>query len=420
MNETRNILIGFDFGVDTSQICYYDRQADSAVSLPVKVGTEDASFPNCISTADGKTWHFGPEAEYFSSQKGESFVSGIYELCQSSREVMVAGKSYRPGELLAVLIRESLALLGLPDYLRKITSFMMTTPRISRTLVENVRVAYEILGFEKGRAFLQEYAESFYYEAFSHRLDGRGRKVGLFVFENMDVYFRRLDVDQTTRPAMVSCREGKRITLPADGRQKDMAFYELIQDSLGAEIYSTIYLVGNGFSQEWAKKSVALLCKAQRKVYFGNNLYAKGACEAAREKVEDKRLKAYLYIGGDVVRYNVGMEMMINGVPGYYPLIAGGGNWYDSEASCEVLLDEEDSIRLQIGEMYSKERRTIAMKLDGLPDRPPKASRVRIEVSFTSGTAMRVWVTDPGFGDLYPTSGKTWEEVLTEAGGKRV
>ena len=81
---------------------------------------------------------------------------------------------------------------------------------------------------------------------------------------------------------------------------------------------------------------------------------------------------------------------------------------------------ENQITRLQIGEMYSKERRTIAMKLDGLPDRPPKASRVRIEVSFTSGTAMRVRVTDLGFGDLYPTSGKTWEEVLTEAGGKRV
>lgn len=420
MNETRNILIGFDFGADTSQICYYDRQADVAVSLPVKVGTEDASFSNCVSTSDGKSWHFGPEAEYFSSQKGESFVGGIYELCQSSQEVMVAGKSYRPGELLAVLIRESLGLLGLQEPLRRITSFMMTTPRISRTLVENVRTAYEELGFEKGRAFLQEYAESFYYETFSHKMDGRGRKVGLFVFENQDVYFRKLDVDQTTRPALVSCREGKRVTLSSDSRQKDLDFYELIQTSLGTDVYSTIYLVGNGFSQEWAKKSVALLCKAQRKVYFGNNLYAKGACEAAREKVEDKRLKAYLYIGGDVVRYNVGMEMVLNGVPGYYPLIVGGGNWYDNEASCEVLLDEEKSIRLQIGEMYSKERRTIAMKLEGIPERPPKASRVRIEVGFTSGTTMKIRVTDLGFGDLHPTSHKVWEEVLTETGGGRV
>ncbi len=420
MNETRNILIGFDFGIETSQICYYDRQAETAASLPVKVGEEDASFLNCISTADGSVWHFGPEAEYFSSQKGEAFVGNIYNLCQSSQEITVAGQSYRPGELLAILIRESLALLGLAEPLKKITSFMLTTPRISRVLVENVRLAYSILGFESGRAFLQEYPESFFYETFSQRLDGRGRKVGLFVFENLDVYFRRLDVDQTTRPALVSCHEGRRITLSKDALQKDLDFYNLIQSSLGTDIYSTIYLVGDGFSQEWAKKSVALLCKAQRKVYFGNNLYAKGACQAAREKVEDRRLKAYLYIGGDVVRYNVGMELMINGVPGYYSLISGGGNWYDNEASCEILLDEEDTLKLQIGEMYSKERHTVAMKLDGLPKRPPRASRLRVEVSFTSGTTMKIRVTDLGFGDLYPSTGKVWEEVLTEKGGDRV
>ena len=420
MNETRNILIGFDFGTDASQICYYDRQTETAESLPVKVGDNDSSFANCISTADGKKWHFGPEAEYFSSQKGESFISGIYGLCQSSQPVTVAGRSYRPGELLAVLIRESMELLGIPEPLKKISSFMLTTPRISKVLVENVRLAYSILGFEPGRAFLQEYPESFYYETFSQKTDGRGRKIGLFVFEDRDVYFRKLDVDQTTRPALVSCREGKRVTLSVDERQKDLDFCDLIQESLGTDIYSTIYLVGNGFSQEWAKKSVVLLCKAQRKVYFGNNLYAKGACQAAREKVEDRRLKAYLYIGGDVVRYNVGMELLINGVPGYYSLIQGGGNWYDKEASCEILLDEEDTLKLQIGEMYSKEHRTVAMKLDGLPERPPKASRLRVEIAFTSGTTMKVKVTDLGFGDLYPSTGKVWEEVLTEKGGDRV
>ena len=84
--------------------------------------------------------------------------------------------------------------------------------------------------------------------------------------KNRDVYFRKLDVDQTTRPALVSCR-GKRVTLSVDERQRDLDFCDLIQESLGTDgLSSTIYLVGDGFSQEWAKKSVVLLCKAQRKV----------------------------------------------------------------------------------------------------------------------------------------------------------
>lgn len=46
MNEVRNILVGFDFGEKVSQLCYYDRREGEPVSLPVKVGTGQYTFPN--------------------------------------------------------------------------------------------------------------------------------------------------------------------------------------------------------------------------------------------------------------------------------------------------------------------------------------------------------------------------------------
>ena len=47
MNEVRNILVGFDFGEKVSQLCYYDRREGEPVSLPVKVGTGQYTFPEC-------------------------------------------------------------------------------------------------------------------------------------------------------------------------------------------------------------------------------------------------------------------------------------------------------------------------------------------------------------------------------------
>ena len=47
MNEVRNILVGFDFGEKVSQLCYYDRREGEPVSLPVKVGTGQYTFPMC-------------------------------------------------------------------------------------------------------------------------------------------------------------------------------------------------------------------------------------------------------------------------------------------------------------------------------------------------------------------------------------
>ena len=76
MNETRNILIGFDFGTDASQICYYDRQTETAESLPVKVGDDDSSFANCISTADGKNGISDRKPNTFLHRKGKALSAG--------------------------------------------------------------------------------------------------------------------------------------------------------------------------------------------------------------------------------------------------------------------------------------------------------------------------------------------------------
>lgn len=412
MNEIRNILIGFEFGAAASQICYYDRQEEDAKSLPVQVGQTDATFHNCISTADGSVWHFGPEAEFFSRQKGETMVDNLYELCQGHEKTLIAGVSYAPGELLAIFIREALTLLGVREPVKKISSFMLTTPKISRVFVENVRVAYSRLGFAPERCSVQEYEESFYFETFSGRTDTRGRKVGLFIFAGSEVSFAKLDVDQKTRPAIVTYTTGRRTVLSEDPGEKDREFYTLITESLGSDTYSTIYLVGEGFDQSWAGKSVALLCKGQRKVFYGDNLYAKGACQAARERVEDRRLKSYLYVGSDMVRHNVGMDMVIGGVSAYYPLVIGGVNWYDVSVDFELILDGENSLRLQVSELNAKEKQVLGMKLPGLPERPPKATRLAVHLEYISAKQMKIVVKDLGFGDLYPSSGKVWEETL--------
>ena len=38
MNEIRDLIIGIDIGKEYTQICYYDRKAEEARSLSMKVG----------------------------------------------------------------------------------------------------------------------------------------------------------------------------------------------------------------------------------------------------------------------------------------------------------------------------------------------------------------------------------------------
>jgi hypothetical protein len=51
-------------------------------------------------------------------------------------------------------------------------------------------------------------------------------------------------------------------------------------------------------------------------------------------------------------------------------------------------------------------RYSAVMKLDGLPDRPEGTTRLRLHMEFTGERVCTAEVTDLGFGELFPASGK--------------
>lgn len=413
MNEVRNIIVGFDLGEKVSQLCYYDRREGEPVSLPMKVGTGQYTFPNCLSKKPGEEeWHFGLEVEYFVSQQQEIYLDNLYELCSHERTVTIDGQERQAGELLGIFIRDALRILGVPDPVKSISGLMITTPKLTKAMVENIKMACQYIGFARNRCFLQDYEESFYYHTLYQRSEIWSRNVALFTFDQDGVAYSRLEMDKKTRPIQVRVKRGKRVSLHQDTVERDFDFYELIQESLGNEVFSSIFLVGEGFDREWAVRSVPLLCRNQRHVFYGNNLFAKGACFGAKEKVEERNLKGYLYAGNDLVRLNVGMEMMVFGTPAYHSLISAGVNWYEAVGECEILLDEARELTFIVSNMENTRKDRYSMALPDLPARPPKATRLRLRLEFESANRCRIDVEDLGFGEMYPASGHVWHETM--------
>lgn len=413
MNEVRNIIVGFDLGEKVSQLCYYDRRAGEPVSLPMKVGTGQYTFPNCLSKKPGEEeWHFGLEVEYFVSQQEEIYLDNLYEICSRQKTVLVDGEERKAGELLGLFIANALRILGVPDPVKSISGLMITTPHLTREMVENVRDACWHMGFARNRCFLQNYEESFYYHTLYQKAEIWSRKVGLFTFDQDQVSYSSLEMDRKTKPVQVQVKKGKSVSLHTDPVERDFDFYELIQESLGNEVFSSIFLVGDGFDKEWASRSVPLLCRHQRHVFYGNNLFAKGACYGAKEKVEEKNLKGYLYTGSDLVRINVGMEMLVFGTPAYHSLISAGVNWYEAMGDCEILLDDTKELTFVVTDMENTRKDRYSMSLPNLPQRPPKATRLHLHLEFEAADRCRIDVEDMGFGEMYPSSGLVWHEMM--------
>ena len=119
MNEIRDLIIGIDIGKEYTQICYYDRKAEEARSLSMKVGASQYEAPGCICyRTDHGDYCVGLEAEYFAREKGGIMIGNIYDICQKEEKIQVAGEEKEPAELLAHFLRGILKFLGIQDIVK--------------------------------------------------------------------------------------------------------------------------------------------------------------------------------------------------------------------------------------------------------------------------------------------------------------
>ena len=118
--------------------------------------------------------------------------------------------------------------------------------------------------------------------------------------------------------------------------------------------------------------------------------------------------KHHVFLGKDKLKYNLGMEVVRENINSYMVLLDAGKNWYDSFRECDLILDQEDSLQIIVTPLDGKKMREVIIHLTGMPVRPPRASRVHLEVRMLSEALVRIVVTDLGFGEFFPSSGLVW------------
>lgn len=412
MNETKDLIVGIDFGKKYSQICCYDRKSEEARSVPVKVGSGQYEMPTllCMRT-DKKEFCVGIEAEYFINEKGGYSIGDMYEVAESSDKITVSDEKMEPWVLLAGFIRGMLKLLGIADVEKKITCISITMEDLKPVHINNLKKACMEIGVKEDGIMLLDYDESFYYYVMTQKIETWNRNVGWYNFEENKVCFRKLFQKSDGKQVFVRLGDSTETELSDDSVERDAEFYAFVKNTLGRDLYSSIQINGEGFDQEWAQKSVKLLCYQKRKVFYGNNLFARGACSAGAERFITHSLKNHRYLSKSMVLYEVGMEVRVMGSSTYYSLIPSGRNWYESSAYIEVIMDDTKELIFVVNDMGESEKKKISMALPGFPDRPNRTTRLGIDLRYISPSECEINVSDLGFGELFPSSGKKWREV---------
>ena len=415
MNEVTNVLIGFELNREGSQICYYDRTACEPICVPTKVGTNLFLFPTALGKVRGRAdWHFGLEAHYFGTLEKGICIDNLYDLALGTEGVEVDGETYSPADLLAIFLRESLKLLGLSSIVRSVEAIMVTSAHLTGELVRNIRKAFISLGFSRDQILLQNEMESFYYYAFSQRQDFWKKRIGLFRISENEVTFSALTEDRAARPSTVRLSTARSLTFSGDEAIRDLEMCEYAVTSLGDDEYSGILLAGSSFEPAKMQQTVAFLVEDRRRVYYGDNLFVKGACYAAmaRRENQNQNMRGRLYMSEDLIETNVAIDVTDGGKSVRYPLITAGVNWYESAAGCELLLAEGDTLTFVTTDLAGMNEETVELPLEGLPKRPPKTTRIALSVSCVSADHCDVEAEDLGLGAFFPATHRIWRMTI--------
>ena len=192
--------------------------------------------------------------------------------------------------------------------------------------------------------------------------------------------------------------------------EMDRRFLNIADHLCENRVFSTVYLIGAGFYDNWCEESLKFLCK-NRRVFKGNNLFSKGAALAAKEYANPSGYeKTIRFFGKDRVQANVGVVLKEGEETREVSFITAGEHWYEVGKTGEFLLHETDTIPIWI-ELVSKRNRIGAdLKLQGLSVKSGRMTRISLTIKMKSEKSVLFIAKDLGFGELYPSTGLEWTE----------
>ena len=78
----------------------------------------------------------------------------------------------------------------------------------------------------------------------------------------------------------------------------------------------------------------------------------------------------------------------------------------------DIIIDQSGVLDIQVTPLTGKSPKVVQLILDGLEKRPRGTTRLRLSVTMGSVNEVEVKVQDMGFGEIFPSTGKVWEQAI--------
>lgn len=413
-----NLWVGYDLGNAYSQIsCYNERKNEvDSICLPGKKAAYEIPTKLC-KNKNSDEWFFGEDAESH-MQEPWIFIRDFLDHYEDAPTLEAGGQTFEKKVLLFKFVTLSMELIQRYYPHGRVQWLTFTAPEFPRKLIIDLLELGAQLGIAPECLKIQNHVASYENYALCQPKELWQHDVGMFEYNDSGLSYCHLTINRKRSPMVIQAAklplgaymngEDYKVLSPVE---LDRRFLNVIKEVLGNRNVSTIYLVGRGFDGGWMNLSLKIMCSS-RKGFIGQNLYAKGACYNSMLEATKAKNQTFIALNDEIVPENVYLQVSRNRESFRYELVKAGSDWYNIAETAEVILDGTDTIPLHVRDFVTNKERIIPLKLENMPERPNRTTRIRIHLEFEDSRICNVIMEDKGFGTLFPGTGKTWKKRL--------
>jgi len=401
-------IIGYDLNEKYCQISFYSEEAQEPQTMETTL--DNYQIPLAVGKKE-KEWVIGNDAKRLDVLKQGYVAEDLYRRVIRQEKIELGEETFEAIWLLAKFVEISLK--GFAD----IQQIVFTVPRLTLDIGRILKGIGQRAGVKKSRIYVQDYKESFcnymlyqpkelwQYEAALFHCDRH--EVKAYMLRKLRTGFGKgkdtfVTVDEVASAQMKELAAVYPVLNVDRAKDADVCFKQFVQGVFAKKLVSSVFLVGEGFENNWYPQSLKVLCNGRR-AFLGNNLYSKGACYTAYRRnfsIEE----GPIYLDETKMMEQICLKMRVHGMDKWQPIVSWGTRWYESDSQFEILLENTDDIEIHVESLVGAEMKVERVPLAGLPKRKAYTIRLQVNTLFLDEKTCKITFKDLGFGEFFPAT----------------
>ena len=412
----RGDIVGYDLNETYCQISFYSEELQEPQTMETPL--DNYQIPLVIGKR-ADTWLIGNEAKRLPAKKQGFIADDLLRKAMKQEKVVLGKESFDSLWLLAKFVEVSL------QRFEQIEQLVFTVPNLTVDIGRILKGVGQRAGVRKNDIYVQDYKESFcnymlyqpkelwQYEA--ALFDCNRHEVKAFMLRKIRTGFGKgkdsfVTVDEVASAQMAELAAIYPVLNVDRAKDADQCFKQFVQGVFDKKLVSSVFLVGEGFENNWYPHSLRVLCNGRR-AFLGNNLYSKGACYTAYRRMLGVE-EGPIYLDETKMMDQICLKLRVHGQDRWQPIVSWGTRWYESDTQFEILLEDTSDIEIHVESLVGNEMQVEKVSLTGLPVRNSYTLRLQVKVLFLDDKTCKISFKDIGFGEFFaPTDFYVEKEI---------